>query len=123
VADVVLFKQDTDAFKNLLSRVQSEKVRSLSPLMLKVDLMILLRILKETPSSKDHKLAKIITKDFKATEIAKLLNQSHEKQVANEETLNLQDEVISIVLLILVENYIRNKIESKKEAHLDNISF
>lgn len=74
-------------------------------------------------TQKDTTFGKCVRREFKPELIAKLLNQSHEKQVGNEETLNLQDEIVSIVLLILVENYIKGKIEKQKADQIDNINF
>jgi hypothetical protein len=97
--------------------------RQLSPLILKVYLLIILRVLKQTSlSQKENKLVKVLTKDLKQSEIAKILNQSHPKEAATEETLNLQDEVVSIVLLILVEHYLKGKQQDKKIEHYKNVS-
>lgn len=97
--------------------------RQLSPLILKVYLLIILRVLKQTVySQKDNQLAKVFTRDFKPTDIAKILNQSNPKESTSEETQNLQDEIVSIVLLILVENYLKLKQQSSKTEHIEFIS-
>jgi len=49
--------------------------RQLSPLILKVYLLIILRVLKQVNfGQKDNKLMRVLTKDFSAKEIAKILN-------------------------------------------------
>lgn len=64
----------------------------------------------------------MLNKEFKPKEIAKILNQWNDKQILDDETANLQDEIISTVLLILVESYVKHKQEGNKVDHIDNIS-
>ena len=97
--------------------------RQLSPLILKVYLLIILRVLKQTTfTQKDNKLVRILSKDLKPADIAKILNQTNPKDSVSEETQNLQDEVVSIVLLILVENYLKIKQLSQKTDHVEFVS-
>jgi hypothetical protein len=48
-----------------------------------------LKILKETIKNKDSSLIKVFAKDFSKQDIAKILNQTHPKELASDETLNL----------------------------------
>jgi len=104
IADSIIFKEDTESLKTLLAYFQKdEKWRELSPLLLKVYLLILLKVLKETNfANKESGLTKVLAKDFVKQHIAKMLNQTHPKEMVSDETLELQDEVISIAILILV---------------------
>lgn len=75
IADSIIFRQDSDSLKGLLQKVQGDMWRQLSPLILKVYLLIILRVLKQVNfGQKDNKLMRVLTKDFSAKEIAKILN-------------------------------------------------
>jgi hypothetical protein len=104
IADSIIFNEDTESLKTLLAYFQKdEKWRELSPLLLKVYLLILLKVLKDTNfANKESGLTKVLAKDFVKQHIAKILNQTHPKELISDETLELQDEVISIAILILV---------------------
>ncbi len=104
IADSIIFKEDTESLKTLLAYFQKdEKWRELSPLLLKEYLLILLKVLKETNfANKESGLTKVLAKDFVKQHIAKILNHTHPKELVSDETLELQDEVISIAILILV---------------------
>lgn len=95
----------------------------MSLIRLKVYLLIMLRVIREVGlKQKGNKLSKILASEFKPKEIAKILNQYNEKNILDEETANLQDEIISTVLLILVEQYIKRKQEDGKNNQIDNIN-
>lgn len=75
IADSIIFRQDSDSLKGLLQKIQGDMWRQLSPLILKVYLLIILRVLKQVNfGQKDNKLMRVLTKDFSAKEIAKILN-------------------------------------------------
>jgi hypothetical protein len=75
IADSIIFRQDSDSLKGLLQKIQGDMWRQLSPLLLKVYLLIILRVLKQVNfGQKDNKLMRVLTKDFSAKEIAKILN-------------------------------------------------
>lgn len=64
----------------------------------------------------------MFAKDFVKQDFAKILNQTHPKEVASEETAVMHDEVISITLLILVQHYIYLKMEQQKPELIDRVS-
>jgi len=77
IADSIYFRKDTESLKLLLNKFQKDTWRQLSPLILKVDLLIILQVLKYTDfADKENSLFKVFLKDFHQKDIAQLLNQS-----------------------------------------------
>lgn len=75
IADSIIFRQDSDSLKTLLLSFTNNTWRQLSPLILKVNLLIILKVLKDTNfTQKENPLVRVLLKDYHQKDIAQVLN-------------------------------------------------